>query len=54
MLRKEVKWLEEEVKSLRETVVERNAQLAESHQLRRNLEEELSLMHRKLVFLEED
>ncbi|XP_063688456.1 uncharacterized protein LOC134821681 [Bolinopsis microptera] len=47
VLQKEVKWLEEEIKALKGTVVERNARLAESHQLRRNLEEELSLMHRK-------
>ncbi|KAL5271425.1 hypothetical protein ACHWQZ_G001910 [Mnemiopsis leidyi] len=53
VLTKEVKWLEDEIKSLRETVVERNAQLAESHQLRRNLEEELSLMHRKNSGLEQ-
>ena len=47
VLQKEVAWLEDEVGILRQTVVETNAKLAESHQLRRNLEEELSLMHRK-------
>lgn len=52
-LEKSVKYLEGEVKALRDTLVERDAKLAESHQLRRNLEDELDLLQRKNSGLEQ-
>lgn len=52
-LEKSVKNLEGEVKSLRDTLVETDAKLAESHQLRRNLEDELDLLNRKNSGLEQ-